>query len=197
MGKDFIIVLAWPEGLCEPAGSWYDKYFAKNGKYRVGHSALVLVESKTGKLHYLDFGRYHTPVGFGRIRDTETDPDIGIKQKAIIKSNKINNIEEILFEISCNKSYHGEGTLYSSIICDVNCNAALDYAKKWQEKGAIPYGPFVRNGTNCARFVATISRKADPSFLKKIRLKLYLSHFPDQSLLLRMKRIYFVSTKKW
>ena len=32
IGKDFIIVLAWPEGLCEPAGSWYDKFFAKNGK---------------------------------------------------------------------------------------------------------------------------------------------------------------------
>ena len=43
MQEDYIIVLAWPEGLVASAGSWYDKLFAKNGKYRVGHSALVLV----------------------------------------------------------------------------------------------------------------------------------------------------------
>jgi len=171
MGKDFIIVLAWPEGLVVSSGAWYDKFFAKNGKYRVGHSALALVDSLTSKIHYLDFGRYHTPVGFGRIRDTETDPDTGVKQKAIIKADKISNIEDILIEISKNKSYHGEGTLYSSVISSVNCNKALKYAKKWQEKAAIPYGPFVRNGTNCSRFVAIITRKAEPSFLKKVRLK--------------------------
>jgi hypothetical protein len=171
MGKDFIIVLAWPEGLVAPSGAWYDKFFAKNGQYRVGHSALALVDSLTCQIHYLDFGRYHTPVGFGRIRDTETDPDAAIKQKATIKANKISNIEDILIEISQNKSYHGEGTLYSSVISGVNCALALNYAKKWQEKGAIPYGPFIRNGTNCSRFVATISRKAEPSFFKKLRLK--------------------------
>ena len=171
MRKDFIIVLAWPEGLVLASGAWYDKYFATNGKYRVGHSALALVDSATSKVQYLDFGRYHTPDGFGRIRDAETDPDAGIKQKAKINGEKINNLEEILVEISNNKSYHGEGALYSSVISGVNFSTAFNYAKKWQEKGAIPYGPFVRNGTNCSRFVATISRKAEPSFLKKLRLR--------------------------
>lgn len=171
MRKDFIIVLAWPEGLVAASGAWYDKYLARNGKYRVGHSALALVDSVTSKIQYLDFGRYHTPDGFGRIRDAETDPDAGIKQKAIINGDKINNIEEILVAISNNKSYHGEGALYASVISDVKFSDAFNYAKNWQKKGAIPYGPFVRNGTNCSRFVATISRKAEPSFLKKIRLK--------------------------
>ena len=118
--KDLIIVLAWPEGMVSASGAWYDKYFSTNGKYRVGHSALALVNSETNKIHYLDFGRYHAPDGYGRIRDIETDPDVGIKQMAKIKKDKIENVEDILIEISNNKSYHGEGTLYSSIISRVN-----------------------------------------------------------------------------
>ena len=55
MQNDFIIALAWPEGMVTRAGAWYDFLFAKNGKYRVGHSALVLVQRKTGKLCYFDF----------------------------------------------------------------------------------------------------------------------------------------------
>ena len=44
MQNDFIIALAWPEGLVASTDVWYDKFFAKKGKYRVGHSAVVLVE---------------------------------------------------------------------------------------------------------------------------------------------------------
>ena len=198
MRKDFIIVLAWPEGLVTASGAWYDKYLATNGKYRVGHSALALVDSATSKIQYLDFGRYHTPDGFGRIRDAETDPDAGIKQKAIINGDKINNIEEILVEISNNKSYHGEGALYASVISDVNCSDAFNYAKNWQKKGAIPYGPFVRNGTNCSRFVATISRKAQPSFLKKLRLKFpfTISPSPKRNVCITNHHYYVVEGQK-
>ena len=198
MRKDFIIVLAWPEGLVTASGAWYDKYLATNGKYRVGHSALALVDSATSKIHYFDFGRYHTPDGFGRIRDAETDPDAGIKQKAIINGDKINNIEEILVEISNNKSYHGEGALYASVISGVNFSAAFNYVKKWQEKGAIPYGPFVRNGTNCSRFVATISRKAEPSFLKKLRLKFpfTISPSPKRNISIANTNYYIVREHK-
>jgi hypothetical protein len=178
--------------------SWYDKIASKNGKYRVGHSALALVDSTTRKIHYFDFGRYHTPDGFGRIRDTETDPDAGIKQKAKINGEKINNIEEILIEISNNKSYHGEGALYSSVISGINFSSAFNYAKKWQEKGAIPYGPFVRNGTNCSRFVATISRKAEPSFLKKLRLKFpfTISPSPKRNISIANTNYYIVREQK-
>ena len=198
MKNDFIITLAWPEGMVTAPDSWYDKIASKNGKYRVGHSALALVDSTTSKIHYFDFGRYHTPDGFGRIRDTETDPDAGIKQKAKINREKINNIEEILVEISNNKSYHGEGTLYSSVISGINFSTAFNYAKKWQEKGAIPYGPFVRNGTNCSRFVATISRKAEPSFLKKLRLKFpfTISPSPKRNISIANTNYYIVREHK-
>ena len=61
MDNDFIIILAWPEGLVAASGAWYDKWwnpFLNNeGKYRVGHSALALVNSKTKNIHYFDFGR--------------------------------------------------------------------------------------------------------------------------------------------
>ena len=97
--KDFVIILAWPEGMVISAGAWYDKFLSTNGKYRVGHSALALVNSKNNKIYYLDFGRYQTPHGFARIRDSDTDPDTIVKQKSIIKKNNINNIEDILIEI--------------------------------------------------------------------------------------------------
>lgn len=198
MGKDFIIVLAWPEGLVAQAGSWYDYFAARNGKYRVGHSALALVESETGKVHYFDFGRYQTPDGFGRIRDTETDPDVGIKKTAVIKSDKINNIEEILIEISNNKSYHTEGALYSSVINGINFDKAFSYAKKWQKEGVIPYGPFRINGTNCSRFVATISRKGEPFFLKKLRLRFpfCISASPKRNVSIGNTSYYIIKERK-
>jgi len=196
---DFLIVLAWPEGMVIASGAWYDKFLSTNGKYRVGHSALALVNSATNKIHYFDMGRYHTPNGFGRIRDSETDPDVEIKQLAKInRENKIENINDILIEISNNKSYHGEGTLYSSVIAGINYKKAFNHAKKWQEKGAIPYGPLIRNGTNCSRFVAKISRKAATSFLKRLRLKFpfCISPSPKRNVSISNNNYYIVDNNK-
>ena len=172
MQNDFIIALAWPEGMVACTNSWYDKFFSTNGKYRVGHSAVVLVERVSGKLYYFDFGRYHSPKKFGRVRDVETDHDVAIKTLAEIKDNKIVNLKVILKEIKNNASFHGEGTLYASILNDVSFEKAYRYAKKTQEKGLISYGPFVYNGTNCSRFVASVMRSSSPTFIKNARLKL-------------------------
>ena len=80
----------------------------------------------------------------------------------------------------------------------MNFRSAFNYAKKWQEKGAIPYGPFVLNGTNCSRFVATICRKAEPSFLKKIRLKFpfTISPSPKRNVSILNKNYYIVREHK-
>ena len=48
---------------------------------------------------------------------------------------------------------------------------AYKYAKRIQQKGLIPYGPFVCGGTNCSRFVASVMRSASPKFIKNARLK--------------------------
>ena len=170
MRNDFIITLAWPEGMVAGAGAWYDKIFAKNGQYRVGHSALVLINSETKKSLYFDFGRYHAPNGYGRVRDVETDPEVELINSKIL-NGKIINIESILLELSEMKSTHGEGKMYASLISGINFNDAFYAAKTIQEKGIIPYGPFTLLGTNCSRFVADIIKASDPSFIKKLRLK--------------------------
>ena len=102
MQKDFIITMAWPEGMVAATGSWYDKFASTNGKYRVGHSALILINSKTKKTCYFDFGRYHTPKGYGRVRDVETDADVDL-MNAEIRNGKILNLEKILFQLSSMK----------------------------------------------------------------------------------------------
>ena len=147
MQKDHIIMLAWPEGYVSAAGAWYDKFFSINGKYRVGHSAAVLINSKEGKAYYFDFGRYHTPKGYGRVRDEETDPDL-VLPNVNIKSDKIVNLNDILVFLSKLKSTHGEGRLYASLLSEVSFFDAYNYAKKLQNKGMVKYGPFVYGGTN-------------------------------------------------
>ena len=163
-------MLAWPEGYVKAAGAWYDKFFSINGKYRVGHSAAVLINSKEGKAYYFDFGRYHTPKGYGRVRDEETDPDLTLPS-VDIKSDKIVNLNDILVFLSKLKSTHGEGRLYASLLSEVSFFDAYNYAKKLQNKGMVKYGPFVYGGTNCSRFTASLAISSLPPFFKKIRLR--------------------------
>jgi hypothetical protein len=101
----FAIALAWPDTFCKQAGAWYDFYMEKmgistNNHYKVGHAAVVLINGQNGKCHYFDFGRYHAPFGYGRVRDGISDPDLRIKTKAIIRKSKtIENFNAILNEL--------------------------------------------------------------------------------------------------
>lgn len=159
MFKGFAIALAWPETLCKRAGAWYDyplhyAGISKKGYYKVGHSALILVDPQSGKCHYFDFGRYHTPHGSGRVRSEITDHDLSINTKAkfSVDFTKIENLEAILKELYKNESTHGSGAIYGAVV-NVNFQKALAFVDSLQHKGHIPYGPFVPNGTNCSRFV--------------------------------------------
>ena len=178
MQDDFIITLAWPEGMVAAPGSWYDKFVSTKGKYRVGHSAMVLINSATQKSYYFDFGRYHTPQGYGRVRDVETDPDLAVIDPEI-KKGEIVNIKDILFHLKCMKSTHTEGKMYASLIMEINFATAFATAKRLQEKGILPYGPFTQKGTNCSRFVATVIRSSNPSFIKRLRFKYPFSISPS------------------
>ena len=169
MKKGAIIILAWPEGMVRAAGSWYDKFLAKNGKYRVGHSAIVIIDYSIKKSYYFDFGRYHTPKGYGRVRDAQTDPDLSVIAPEI-KNGKIINLECILLHLSNMKSTHGEGKMYASIRERVNVQKAFFAAKTLQQKGMIRYGPFIINGTNCSRFVAHVAKSSTSSIRTKVRL---------------------------
>jgi len=181
---DYIIPLAWPNLMVFSPGSWYDKvakFFGilKNEKYRAGHSAVLLINNETGKIYYFDFGRYHTKEGYGRVRDEQTDHDLRIRTIASCTANGILNIESILSEVANNKSTHGFGKMYASILSGIDFDKAFDFAKKTQTKGMLPYGPFIRSGTNCSRFVASLMRASKPSIIKTLRLKYPVSFSPS------------------
>lgn len=173
----FAIALAWPQTLCKQAGGWYDRPmrwmgFNRGHYYRVGHAAVVLVNAVNGDCHYFDFGRYHAPFGHGRVRDAFTDHDLEIKSKAVISSSGIiENFNMLLQELSTNSSCHGNGVLHASYT-RIEFEPAMILAKQLQGQSPVPYGPFLRNGTNCSRFVNSVLLAGRPSLFYRIQLHL-------------------------
>ena len=174
MENGFAIVLSWPETTCKQAGAWYDRPMKwlganKNGYYKVGHAAIILIDSATQTPLYYDFGRYHSPKGNGRIRSVITDHELQIGTKAEIdfENNKLLNLDEILQELYQNASTHGTGEIFGAV-CKINYRKALNYVTSMSEKGFIPYGPFVRKGSNCSRFVCSVLQSSVLSNRKKL-----------------------------
>lgn len=166
----FAVAIAWPETYCKQPGAWYDPItlflgINKNNYYQVGHAALVLVDTKNNKAHYFDFGRYHSPYQYGRVRNAETDHDLVINTIPVISEDKkqIENFSKILAELQQNPACHGEGKLHASY-CPINFEAAFAKAKMLADKSPIPYGPFRFKGSNCSRFVNTAIRAGKPDF---------------------------------
>lgn len=172
-----IVALAWPDTKVTHEGKWYDypmKWLGiidKEGYYSAGHAALLLINHTNGDVHYFDFGRYHTPIKHGRVRDKETDPDVEIPIKAIIKNNHISNIEELLLERYNNKACHGVGRLTASFVHHVDFEKAYQKAKEMQAREAIKYGPFQPNGTNCSRLVVQVVYASSNNWLNKLLIK--------------------------
>lgn len=175
MKTGIIIALAWPETTCKQAGAWYDfplKLLGinKNNSYKVGHAALVLINISSGKCHYFDFGRYHAPYQYGRVRSEITDHDLEIKTKALFDENQnLENLNSILEELHINDSCHGYGSLHASY-CKIDFMKALNKAHYLQSKSPIKYGPFIPSGTNCSRFVNTVIMAGKPNLKFMIAL---------------------------
>lgn len=172
----FAIALAWPQTYCKQAGAWYDGLmrllgFNRRHYYRAGHAAVVLVEAKTGSCHYFDFGRYHAPFQQGRVRSAATDPELGMKARARFQGKKIENLREILTELSGREACHGSGSLYASV-CEIDFPASFAKALHMQQRSPIPYGPFVKGGTNCSRFVHKVLLAGKPSLWHRVLLRL-------------------------
>ncbi len=175
MPNSIAIALAWPETRCKQTGAWYDKpaeFFgiSKNHYYKVGHSAIVLINPETGKCHYFDFGRYHAPKGFGRVRDEVTDHELKISTIAQLNDNlELKNYQDIIDEIQSNPACHGDGQLYAGQTI-IDFKKAFDRSKSYQNQGVIDYGPFVIKGTNCSRFVRSVLFNAVSSRWLKFKL---------------------------
>ncbi len=180
----FAIALAWPQTYCKQPGAWYDPltYWLgvnQNNYYKVGHAALVLIDSKNQKAHYFDFGRYHAPYKHGRVRSAETDHELEIETIPLLTKDgqKLENFSNILNELQTNPACHGEGTLHASY-CPVNFQKAFTKAHKMQEASPIPYGPFLYKGSNCSRFVSTSILAGYPGLKYRIRLKYFVPFTP-------------------
>lgn len=181
----FAIALAWPQTYCKQAGAWYDSLmnllgFAKDHYYKVGHAAVVLIDAEDGKCHYFDFGRYHAPFGYGRVRNEITDHDLKLPIKAIILEQSIVNFEEIIAFLSCNDACHGAGAVEASY-CEIDFERAYQNALKMQAQSPIAYGPFIWQGTNCSRFVRTTILAGKPNLLNRLKLLFPLTISPTPS----------------
>ncbi len=155
-----IIVLAYPDTFVTMSDEWICKLLPLVGLgtrdyIKAGHAALILVENKTGKARYFDFGRYVTPKGHGRVRGANTDAELEIPFPAeISKNGTLENLDAFLYWLDANpQKTHGEGRLLASVCDAVHFEKAEAYISSLQSRGSIPYGAFDKTGSNCARFV--------------------------------------------
>ncbi len=188
--KGYAIALAWPETKCKQSGAWYDTllyYLGINtdGYYKVGHSAVVLIDAVSEKCFYYDFGRYHAPTTFGRVRSQRTDFELAINTLAIISDGELINQEEILQELLNNPATHGTGYICGAST-PIDFNQATQYVSNLQAKEIIPYGPFIPSGTNCSRFTRSAIVAGKVSFSEKLFMYLAPTITPKPMWLLRV-----------
>ena len=139
---------------------------------KAGHAALVLVENQTGKAEYYDFGRYITPLGYGRVRSAETDVELEIPFSLNFDSaNQIVNLEKLLIWLEQNPDKtHGSGRLVASVLYYIDHGKAKEYLLHMQNKGDVLYKAFGSEGSNCSRIVTeTILRATNhPKIIKRL-----------------------------
>jgi len=177
-----IVNIAWPDTKVRKTNAPYDGLMTvvglcKDGYYQVGHAALLLIDYRTNEVRYFDFGRYHTPYGYGRARDIESDPELHIETKAELVDNQVSNLPEILLELQSNPSTHGDGKMYATITHDIDFDRSYNTAKLIQATEATLYGPFQFFGTNCSRFVATVYKAGLNHGWKRWKINLSYLYF--------------------
>ena len=154
-----IITLAYPETIVMVSDEWYSSFLkylgvGKKNYVRAGHAALVLIDKKTGILEYHDFGRYITSEPNGRVRGKRTDHELELPIVAKIYDQRIENLNEILkFLATHPKLTHGDGKLIASVCREIDYDKARSHIDEMQNRHFIRYAAFIKNASNCARFV--------------------------------------------
>lgn len=154
------LVIAWPDVTARGDEKWMAVLkrlgVVKNLNFKVGHAAIILVESKSGTMAYYDFGRYITPRGYGRARSANSDPRLSLSTKATISGNgSISNIHTVLEELhQLEPATHGGGRMFFSIARDINHARATAFAEQLVHQGPIRYGAIAKGNNSCSRFVA-------------------------------------------
>lgn len=174
----FILSLAYPDTIVSHAEEWYSPYLKYIGignktSVRAGHAALVLINKATGVLEYHDFGRYITPEPNGRVRGRSTDNELEIPITAEIKNDKIVNIDAILQFLATNpRLTHGDGRLVASVCNVIDYNKARAHITMMQNRHFIRYAAFIKDASNCARFVTgSLIASVNDAVIKKRLIK--------------------------
>ncbi|MFT7328272.1 MAG: hypothetical protein ACI870_000459 [Crocinitomicaceae bacterium] len=181
-----IIAMAFPESFVTLTNEGVSKitpYLGignKNG-VKAGHAALCTVNHTSGEIYYYDFGRYVTPNGKGRVRSVKTDEELLIPITAKMQGKDILNLEEILIWLHAHpEKTRGDGVLVASVCSSINLKDAHSFIKLIHDKGSIPYGVFVKHGSNCARFTfdTLIASCEDPTIIKKLAFEKIITPSP-------------------
>lgn len=176
-----MITLAYPETIVRVSNEWFSPFLrffgiGKKNYLRAGHAALVLINRQTGILEYHDFGRYITPKPMGRVRGKITDNELNFPLKALVKEKAIINLEVILgFLARQPQLTHGEGKLVASVCDAINYDQAKTYIAAMQHQQFIRYAAFIKEASNCTRFVtdvliASLTNKVIKSQLQKLKI---------------------------
>jgi hypothetical protein len=170
---DAALVLAWPEVTARGDDRWYlwlkKAGIFRNLNFKVGHAAIILIESATGQALYYDFGRYITPRGYGRARGRQTDPKLTIQTVCQVQHDAlgmpmVTNLDALLAELeSLNRYTHGDGHLYCSLAGNLSFRKARLSADRQCEAGSVIYSAFASGNNNCSRFVEQVLVAGFPS----------------------------------
>jgi hypothetical protein len=158
---DFALILSWPDAMIRGDEKWMMFFkkigIVKNLNFKVGHTGVVIISSKTGELLYYDFGRYISPRGYGRTRSKESDPLLNINITATFNNGEISNLKTIVAHFESMKpAMQGSGELFFSIVKDLNFEQAKTFADTWVQKGSYPYGAVAKGNNNCSRFITRL-----------------------------------------
>ncbi|WP_029489339.1 DUF6695 family protein [Ochrovirga pacifica] len=187
MADGIIVILAYPDTVVRPAYAelsskiWPLLGVGSKHAVQAGHAALLLIALDTGNVDYYDFGRYITSNGYGRVRSKETDVELHIPIKAVIKNKSVVNLDDLLLWLDCSpEKTHGEGRLIAGQHKEVDYSKAQKIIAQMQAKDQLPYGAFVKKGSNCARFVTDVLTQAtkDKKTQKKLRKSQWFTPSP-------------------
>ena len=182
-----IVVLSYPDTVVRPAYSefsskiWPKLGIGSENGVQAGHAAMLLIDKKTKQVDYFDFGRYITSYGNGRVRSKQTDPELAVPFTAIIENDKLANLEEMLLWLAGNpEKTHGEGRLVASVNKEIDHIKAQSFVNDLIARKEVPYGAFVKNGSNCARFVtdAILNSCGNKSIVLKLKTSNLLTPSP-------------------
>jgi hypothetical protein len=188
----FIVILAFPDVVVRIAnGELISKLwplFGVGGQQKVmaGHAAMLLISKDSGKVSYFDFGRYITSDKHGRVRSDETDNEVHIPIKAKVHADQILNLDKLLLFLDSHpEKTHGEGRMLVGVNSEISYEKAIGYIEALQDRGEVPYGAFLKDGSNCARFVTDtiLASTSNKKIIRSLKISYLVTPSPVSNVL--------------